>query len=125
MTMSNPNYMILRAPIFFIFFFFWTRCEEDDPQYVQCKQPFNCGNRLTSQMYHTLPAARAVIVLLSVIAVIVRCIKIRRISERQRMISVCLGAFIQNNGPLAVQRYNFLDIRKMTNSFQDKLGKGG
>ncbi|KAM5571202.1 PR5-like receptor kinase [Rosa sericea] len=34
-------------------------------------------------------------------------------------------AFIQNIGPLAVQRYKFSDVRKMTNSFKDKLGQGG
>ncbi|KAM5571203.1 LEAF RUST 10 DISEASE-RESISTANCE LOCUS RECEPTOR-LIKE PROTEIN KINASE-like 2.1 [Rosa sericea] len=34
-------------------------------------------------------------------------------------------AFIQNIGPLAVKRYKFSDVRKMTNSFKDKLGQGG
>ncbi|XP_024169985.1 LEAF RUST 10 DISEASE-RESISTANCE LOCUS RECEPTOR-LIKE PROTEIN KINASE-like 2.1 isoform X2 [Rosa chinensis] len=34
-------------------------------------------------------------------------------------------AFIQNIGPLAVKRYIFSDVRKMTNSFKDKLGQGG
>ncbi|XP_024169981.1 PR5-like receptor kinase isoform X2 [Rosa chinensis] len=34
-------------------------------------------------------------------------------------------AFIRNIGPLAVQRYKFSDVRKMTNSFKDKLGQGG
>ncbi|XP_040366868.1 LEAF RUST 10 DISEASE-RESISTANCE LOCUS RECEPTOR-LIKE PROTEIN KINASE-like 2.1 isoform X2 [Rosa chinensis] len=33
-------------------------------------------------------------------------------------------AFIQNIGPLAVKRYKFSDVRKMTNSFKDKLGQG-
>ncbi|XP_004300507.1 PREDICTED: probable receptor-like protein kinase At1g67000 [Fragaria vesca subsp. vesca] len=67
-------------------------------------------------------AAGALTVLLSVIAVSVRCIK-TRISETRN--DRCLEAFVQNNGPLAVKRYKFSDIKKMTNSFQDKLGKGG
>ncbi|KAM5571201.1 hypothetical protein ABKV19_011690 [Rosa sericea] len=34
-------------------------------------------------------------------------------------------AFIQKIGPLAVKRYKFSDVRKMTNSFEVKLGQGG
>ncbi|KAB2600578.1 receptor-like protein kinase [Pyrus ussuriensis x Pyrus communis] len=36
-----------------------------------------------------------------------------------------LEAFIRANGPLAVKRHKFLEIRKMTKSFKDKLGQGG
>jgi serine/threonine protein kinase len=36
-----------------------------------------------------------------------------------------LEAFIRNHGPLALNRYNFTDIKKFTNSFKDKLGQGG
>ena len=36
-----------------------------------------------------------------------------------------LEAFIRNYGPLALNRYNFTDIKKFTNSFKDKLGQGG
>ncbi|XP_050376683.1 LEAF RUST 10 DISEASE-RESISTANCE LOCUS RECEPTOR-LIKE PROTEIN KINASE-like 2.3 [Argentina anserina] len=34
-------------------------------------------------------------------------------------------AFIQNIGPLAVKRYKFSAVIKITNSFKDKLGQGG
>jgi hypothetical protein len=33
-------------------------------------------------------------------------------------------AFIRNNGPLAIRRYNYSNIKKMTNFFKDKLGEG-
>jgi serine/threonine protein kinase len=34
-------------------------------------------------------------------------------------------AFLRNNGPLAIRRYSYSDIKKMTNFFRDKLGEGG
>ncbi|KDP35177.1 hypothetical protein JCGZ_10711 [Jatropha curcas] len=34
-------------------------------------------------------------------------------------------AFLKNHGPLAVKRYSFSEVKKMTNFFNDKLGKGG
>ncbi|KAL4639423.1 hypothetical protein ACB092_03G217000 [Castanea dentata] len=34
-------------------------------------------------------------------------------------------AFLRKNEPLAIRRYIYSDIKKMTNSFNDKLGQGG
>ncbi|GAY53367.1 hypothetical protein CUMW_148770 [Citrus unshiu] len=31
----------------------------------------------------------------------------------------------RNYGPLPLKRYNFSDVKKITNSFKDKLGQGG
>ncbi|KAI9173826.1 hypothetical protein LWI28_007151 [Acer negundo] len=36
-----------------------------------------------------------------------------------------LEAFIRNYGSLAPKRYSFSNVKKMTNSFKDKLGQGG
>ncbi|KAK2647930.1 hypothetical protein Ddye_015419 [Dipteronia dyeriana] len=36
-----------------------------------------------------------------------------------------LETFIRNYGPLAIIRYNFTHVKKMTDSFKDKLGQGG
>ncbi|ESW32388.1 hypothetical protein PHAVU_002G318200 [Phaseolus vulgaris] len=36
-----------------------------------------------------------------------------------------IEAFIRNNGPLPIKRYSYSDIKKMTNSFESKLGQGG
>nr|XP_023889759.1 LEAF RUST 10 DISEASE-RESISTANCE LOCUS RECEPTOR-LIKE PROTEIN KINASE-like 2.2 [Quercus suber] len=34
-------------------------------------------------------------------------------------------AFLRNHGPLAIRRYNYLDIKTITKSFKDKLGQEG
>ncbi|KAK7275275.1 hypothetical protein RIF29_16386 [Crotalaria pallida] len=34
-------------------------------------------------------------------------------------------AFLRNHGPLPIKRYNYLEIKKMTNSLSEKLGQGG
>ncbi|KAI9088096.1 hypothetical protein K1719_030073 [Acacia pycnantha] len=36
-----------------------------------------------------------------------------------------IEAFLQNQGPLALERYSFSDLKKMTDSFKVKLGEGG
>ncbi|KAI9088058.1 hypothetical protein K1719_030035 [Acacia pycnantha] len=36
-----------------------------------------------------------------------------------------IEAFIRNHGSLALTRYKFGDVKKMTNTFKDKLGQGG
>ncbi|XP_057992515.1 LEAF RUST 10 DISEASE-RESISTANCE LOCUS RECEPTOR-LIKE PROTEIN KINASE-like 2.1 isoform X1 [Hevea brasiliensis] len=33
--------------------------------------------------------------------------------------------FLKNHGPLAIKRYNFSEVKKMTSLFKDKLGQGG
>jgi Na+-driven multidrug efflux pump len=34
-------------------------------------------------------------------------------------------AFLRNNGPLAIRRYSYSDVKNMTNLFRNKLGEGG
>ncbi|WCJ21908.1 Protein kinase family protein [Euphorbia peplus] len=34
-------------------------------------------------------------------------------------------AFLESHGPLAIKRYSFSQVKKMTNSFKEKLGQGG
>ncbi|XP_054794686.1 LEAF RUST 10 DISEASE-RESISTANCE LOCUS RECEPTOR-LIKE PROTEIN KINASE-like 2.1 isoform X2 [Prosopis cineraria] len=36
-----------------------------------------------------------------------------------------IESFIRNNGPLTIKRFTFSEIKKMTNSFEVKLGEGG
>jgi len=36
-----------------------------------------------------------------------------------------IEALIRSNGPLPIKRYSYSEIKKMTNSFQSKLGQGG
>ncbi|KAE9605699.1 hypothetical protein Lal_00025438 [Lupinus albus] len=33
--------------------------------------------------------------------------------------------FLRNYGPIAVRRYSYMEIKKMTNAFKEKLGQGG
>jgi serine/threonine protein kinase len=47
----------------------------------------------------------------------------RKFSSSQTHKSV--EAFLRNNRPLAIRRYSYSDIKKMTNFFEDKLGQGG
>ncbi|KAJ4713424.1 Receptor-like kinase [Melia azedarach] len=67
------------------------------------------------------------------IACIIICIFRRKIwsilskicCRRRTKIDQDLEAFIRNHGPLALKRYSFSHVKKMTNSFKDKLGQGG
>ncbi|XP_019419010.1 PREDICTED: LEAF RUST 10 DISEASE-RESISTANCE LOCUS RECEPTOR-LIKE PROTEIN KINASE-like 2.4 [Lupinus angustifolius] len=34
-------------------------------------------------------------------------------------------AFLKTHGPLGIRRYSYIEIKKMTNSFSEKLGQGG
>ncbi|QHO43115.1 uncharacterized protein DS421_5g160070 [Arachis hypogaea] len=36
-----------------------------------------------------------------------------------------IEAFMKTHGPIAIKRYTYSDIKKMTNSFESKLGEGG
>ncbi|XP_028793039.1 LEAF RUST 10 DISEASE-RESISTANCE LOCUS RECEPTOR-LIKE PROTEIN KINASE-like 2.5 [Neltuma alba] len=57
----------------------------------------------------------------------------RKIKSRRRIIGLCktskddqnIEAFIRNHGSPALTRYKFADVKKMTNSFKDKLGQVG
>ncbi|XP_065860763.1 LEAF RUST 10 DISEASE-RESISTANCEUS RECEPTOR-LIKE PROTEIN KINASE-like 2.4 [Euphorbia lathyris] len=51
---------------------------------------------------------------------------------RNRQITPCFlrknqdfEAFLESHGPLAVKRYSYSQVKKMTNSFKEKLGQGG
>ncbi|KAK2647934.1 hypothetical protein Ddye_015423 [Dipteronia dyeriana] len=51
---------------------------------------------------------------------------ISRLSFKKRRDNVQdLEDFIRNYGPLAIKRYSFSNVKKMTNSFKEKLGQGG
>ncbi|KAM5548903.1 hypothetical protein ABKV19_000357, partial [Rosa sericea] len=36
-----------------------------------------------------------------------------------------IEAFIRNHGSLSPKRYHYSDLKEMTNSFEDQIGKGG
>ncbi|KAB1217384.1 hypothetical protein CJ030_MR4G020937 [Morella rubra] len=45
--------------------------------------------------------------------------------KQESLSNIPVEAFLRNNGPLALRRYSYSDIKKMTNFFTDKLGQGG
>ncbi|CAA2994953.1 LEAF RUST 10 DISEASE-RESISTANCE LOCUS RECEPTOR-LIKE PROTEIN KINASE-like [Olea europaea subsp. europaea] len=47
------------------------------------------------------------------------------ILKRESQSHMDIELFLKNNENLAPRRYNYADLKKMTNSFSDKLGKGG
>jgi serine/threonine protein kinase len=45
--------------------------------------------------------------------------------KKESLTHQTVQAFLGNHGPLAIRRYRYSDIKKMTNHFRDKLGEGG
>ena len=51
--------------------------------------------------------------------------KIINFFKKESLNHQTVEAFLENHGPLAIRRYCYSDIKKMTNLFRDKLGEGG
>jgi serine/threonine protein kinase len=45
--------------------------------------------------------------------------------KKETLTHQSVEAFLRSHGPLGIRRYSYSDIKKMTNSFEDKLGQGG
>ncbi|XP_057736460.1 LEAF RUST 10 DISEASE-RESISTANCE LOCUS RECEPTOR-LIKE PROTEIN KINASE-like 2.1 [Arachis stenosperma] len=45
--------------------------------------------------------------------------------KKQNLKPFLVDAFLEKHGPLQIRRYTYSDIKKVTNSFRDKLGQGG
>ncbi|XP_068326467.1 LEAF RUST 10 DISEASE-RESISTANCEUS RECEPTOR-LIKE PROTEIN KINASE-like 2.1 [Pyrus communis] len=45
--------------------------------------------------------------------------------KKQNQNRQIVEAFLRSNGPLQVRRYSFSEVKKMANSFKEKLGQGG
>ncbi|XP_059455085.1 LEAF RUST 10 DISEASE-RESISTANCE LOCUS RECEPTOR-LIKE PROTEIN KINASE-like 2.1 [Corylus avellana] len=93
---------------------------------------FLCYCRNQRQSNNTCPIQTKVTAGIGVLMVTICCFK-RKLSS-SKIISFwrkesethkSVEAFLRNNGPLAIRRYSYSDIKKMTNSFRDKLGEGG
>ncbi|GMN38620.1 hypothetical protein TIFTF001_007857 [Ficus carica] len=48
-----------------------------------------------------------------------------RLWKKQSPTQRNIEAFLQHHGPLQARRYSYLDVKKMTDSFKEKLGQGG
>ncbi|KAF7819897.1 LEAF RUST 10 DISEASE-RESISTANCE LOCUS RECEPTOR-LIKE PROTEIN KINASE-like 2.1 [Senna tora] len=65
-----------------------------------------------------------------VAALIVCCCKIKYLMRKIKIWKTTkadqeIEAFVRNHGPVALTRYKFSDVKKMTKSFKVKLGEGG
>ncbi|XP_028794036.1 LEAF RUST 10 DISEASE-RESISTANCE LOCUS RECEPTOR-LIKE PROTEIN KINASE-like 2.4 [Neltuma alba] len=49
----------------------------------------------------------------------------RRFYSRQDQTHIIIEQFLEEHGHLAAKRYSYLEIKKATNSFKNKLGQGG
>ncbi|BFG17087.1 hypothetical protein CerSpe_033610 [Prunus speciosa] len=74
----------------------------------------------------------AVAGLMVLLVVILYCLGIKLSSYRyiffwknQSQDRQTVEAFLMNYGPLQVRRYSYLEVKKATNSFKEKLGQGG
>ncbi|KAG6675742.1 hypothetical protein I3842_15G119100 [Carya illinoinensis] len=45
--------------------------------------------------------------------------------EKENLTHQSVETFLRNNGPFSIRRYNYSDIKTMTNFFRDQLGQGG
>ncbi|XP_004300969.1 PREDICTED: probable receptor-like protein kinase At1g67000-like [Fragaria vesca subsp. vesca] len=79
------------------------------------------------------PKAGGVVGLLVLVLVVALCCLMRKLStsrsiffwKKKNQSRKNLEAFLSNYGPLQANRYSYLDVKKMTNSFEEKLGQGG
>ncbi|KAJ7954132.1 Receptor-like protein kinase [Quillaja saponaria] len=51
--------------------------------------------------------------------------KLSNFWKKKSQIHENIEAFLRDHGPVAIKRYSYSDIKKMTNYFKDELGQGG
>ncbi|KAJ4713423.1 Receptor-like kinase [Melia azedarach] len=93
----------------------------------------NSGSSPRFKLKHGIGIFAALLGMTIIICIIVCNYKWKKISSI--LLKTCCGrisktdkdieAFIRHYGPLATKRYIYSDVKKMTNSFKDKLGQGG
>ncbi|XP_034197488.1 PR5-like receptor kinase isoform X1 [Prunus dulcis] len=93
---------------------------------------FQCFGEKGVKLGLKLGLAAGAVAGLMVLVVIVCCLK-RKLAydsfiffwKNQGQDRQIVEAFLRSYGPLQVRRYSYLEVKKMTNSFKEKLGKGG
>ncbi|GKV47342.1 hypothetical protein SLEP1_g54248 [Rubroshorea leprosula] len=82
--------------------------------------------------FMTKVAAAAIVAGIAGLILLIFCFR-KIFSPENRMFSILMKkedckdieAFLRGNGHLALKRYSFKDVKKMTNNYSDKLGEGG
>ncbi|VFQ87181.1 unnamed protein product [Cuscuta campestris] len=93
--------------------------------------PYFCGygdpGRRTTKLFIGLVAGAVGALLISAVFFYCKIKPLRRKTEHFKTAAINrdIEAFIKGHGPLALTRYRFAEIKKMTNSFEVKLGQGG
>jgi hypothetical protein len=69
---------------------------------------------------------------IGVVLVIIYCFrrkfssnKIINFFKKESLNHQAVEVFLKNHGPIAISKYRYSDIKKMTDLFRDKLGEGG
>ncbi|KAK7275285.1 hypothetical protein RIF29_16397 [Crotalaria pallida] len=98
-------------------------------------QPAADANRLSKakrlSKERNLFLALLIGLLITIISIIVffrrrlRCHKLNGLRKDKSKAQKDFEVFLKKHGPLAIRRYSYLEIKKMTNSFAEKLGQGG
>ncbi|PON78671.1 GPCR kinase [Parasponia andersonii] len=99
----------------------------DRPHAARCDMPGKSG---------ALEAGKAIagtIAGIGIVIVVLLVCRLRKKSwnafiffwKKQNQTCENVEAFLKNYGPIQVRRYSYSDIKKMTNSFKEKLGQGG
>ncbi|XP_059454782.1 LEAF RUST 10 DISEASE-RESISTANCE LOCUS RECEPTOR-LIKE PROTEIN KINASE-like 2.1 [Corylus avellana] len=100
----------------------------DRPHRVRCKIPASvAGSNKT-----ILAIALAISAGIGAVMVVICCIrgkfssnKIIYFWKKESRNHQTIKAFLRNHGPIAIRRYSYSDVKKITNFFRDKLGEGG
>ncbi|KAL8549821.1 hypothetical protein ACS0TY_008597 [Phlomoides rotata] len=106
------------------------------PRSVNYYPPTGNGiHKLTGSHSRTSPAKKVVIVVLLCItcvviaSILMFCFIRRRHSAKEGLINTECNQYVEKfllqHGSLAPKRYKYSEFKKITNSFSDKLGKGG
>ncbi|KAE9589414.1 hypothetical protein Lal_00000171 [Lupinus albus] len=94
------------------------QCRVDSSGKFYCDQ----GNR--AKIYNIVAPVASVAGALGVVIVLAWCFR-RRICNKENPTHQIIEMFLKDHGHLAAKRYSYLEIKKATNSFRNKLGKGG
>ncbi|KAI4350943.1 hypothetical protein L6164_005345 [Bauhinia variegata] len=89
-----------------------------------------CGHKLSPPRNHIVVRNKVIIGIISgitgatLICIAICCSRCKISNLMMTKNDNNIEAFIRNNGALALKRYKFSEVKKMTNSFQVKLGQG-
>ncbi|KAL5553123.1 hypothetical protein UlMin_040524 [Ulmus minor] len=140
-TIKNVNYTELLLDGFILVWNEDTRCGKCSTSGSRCGTPDGSSNSKLcngststtgkkGEHWNSLVVKAIIgntVVGLGVLAVIIIlcCLRKKLFWKKQNQAHRNVEAFLRNYGPLQVRRYSYLEVKKMTNSFSEKLGQGG